>query len=121
LQRRPYAINSCLENENGTTSDNYKEFATALRSILAFQVPNEQQTPTVPGPTGTPLSSAELAQEFDAAQAAWEKYRELACSAAFDLYKGGTVALSQQLSCNLTLFRSRMRDLSAIYYLRLNN
>jgi len=116
-----YDSNSCLEKENAQTAANYTEFAGALRSVIALKPPHEEEILNVNGPTGKPLSSAELAQNFDAMEAAWMKYHELACSAAFNLYKSGTGALGQQLSCNLALYRSHMRELAAIYYDRLNN
>jgi uncharacterized protein YecT (DUF1311 family) len=116
-----YDSNSCLEKENGLTIANYNEFAGGLRSMIALKPPHEEEILNVNGPTGKPLSSAEKAQNLDAMEAAWTKYRELACSAAFNLYKGGTAALGQQLSCNLALYRGHIRELAAIYYDRLNN
>ncbi|MBV8730624.1 MAG: DUF1311 domain-containing protein [Acidobacteriia bacterium] len=116
-----YDSNICLGKENDKTLANYNEFAGALRSMLALKPPHEEEVLNVSGPTGKPLSSAEKAQDFDAMEAAWTKYRQLACSAAFNLYKSGTAAPGQQLSCNLALYRSHMRELAGIYYIRFNN
>ncbi len=53
--------------------------------------------------------------------AAWDKYRESQCQAAFDQYKGGTIVPSQAGSCELLLRRSRMRELHGIYRFLLVN
>ena len=95
-----YAINVCLGRESETSSANYKAFTDAVRALLA--------------------STSQGQEDFDQAQAAWEKYSHLQCSAAFDLYKGGTIAPSTQTSCSLMLLRSHMRELGAVYYGTLN-
>lgn len=84
------AILECLGKENEATAVNYKAYFDALHSLLALASGNgDSQTP---GPTGVPLASTELVEELDGAEAAWQKYRQMQCAAAFDLYKGGTAA-----------------------------
>ena len=94
-----YDINVCLSKANDATTTNYKAYTQALRLLLASQAQ----------------------PEFDQAQTAWEQYRKLQCSAAYALFKGGTIAPSMELSCNLLLMRSHLRELNAIYETTLNN
>ena len=95
-----YADNMCLEKESKTSAANYAEFSAAVRALLGAASPAQK--------------------EFDLAQAAWQKYRDLQCSAAFDLYKGGTIAPSAEGRCDLMLMRSHMRELEAVYHGTLN-
>lgn len=113
------AVLECLSKENEAASTNYKAYFDALRSLLALTPGDGENQPT--GPTGVPLTSKELVEELDGAEAAWQKYRQMQCVAAFDLYKGGTAAAPQSSSCELTLVRNHMRDLEKIYYARLHN
>jgi uncharacterized protein YecT (DUF1311 family) len=109
----------CLGRENEAATVNYKAYLDALRSLLALSLGNDENRS--PGPTGVPLTSKELVEEFDAVEAAWQKYRQAQCMAAFDLYKSGTAAAPQASSCELTLVRNHMRELEKIYYVRLHN
>jgi uncharacterized protein YecT (DUF1311 family) len=107
-----YDINQCLSKETAGTKANYDAFVSKLRTLVGL---GRIDTPQPSGPTGRPLTRTELLNEFDAAAAAWDQYRESQCQAAFDQYKGGTIAPSQAGSCELLLRRSRMRDLHGIY------
>lgn len=109
----------CLGRENGVATVNYKAYFDALRSLLALTVGNGENRTA--GPTGVPLTSKELVEELDGAEAAWQKYRQAQCMAAFDLYRGGTAANPTMESCELMLLRNHMRELEQIYYVRLHN
>jgi uncharacterized protein YecT (DUF1311 family) len=113
------AIIDCLGKENETTTANYRAYVGALRSILGMMgTDGEDQNP---GPTGKPLTSKELVNEFDATEAAWQKYREAQCMAAFNQFKGGTAAAPEAGFCELMLVRNHMRENERIYYVRLHN
>ena len=105
-------INQCLSKEMAATKTNFDAFAGKLRTLVGL---GRIDTPEPPGPNGRPLTRTELLIEFDDAAAAWDKYRESQCQAAFDQYKSGTIAPSQAGSCELLLRRSRMRELHGIY------
>ncbi len=94
-----YATNTCLSKENETSSANWHAFSAAIRGLL----------------------DSRSQEEFDKAQGAWETYRHLQCSAASGLYKGGSIAPGTELSCNLLLLRSHLRELEAVYSDTLNN
>lgn len=112
-------IVECLGKENEVATVNYRAYLDALHSLLALTLGNGENR--TPGPTGVPLTSKELVEELDGAEAAWRKYRQAQCTAAFDLYKGGTAAGPQASSCELMLVRNRMRELEKLYYVRLHD
>jgi uncharacterized protein YecT (DUF1311 family) len=107
------SINVCLKKDVEVTNSNYKAYLGAVRSMLAVRPPGEDQPAN--GPTGRPLTTIERVSEFDRVEVAWQAYHQVQCSAAYDVYKGGTVAPSVALSCDLRLMRSHMNDLSTIY------
>ena len=113
------AINECLGKEIETTAANYKAYAGALRSLLGIMGSDEQDR--MSGPTGMPLTSKELVNEFDAAEAARQKYRGAQVTAAFDQFKGGTGAGPAAGSCELMLVRSHLREIENVYSIRLHN
>jgi uncharacterized protein YecT (DUF1311 family) len=53
--------------------------------------------------------------EFDALEKAWQQFRELACTAAFHQFDGGSGESSFQIECELKLTRDHMRELDLIY------
>ncbi len=112
-------IVECLGKENEAATVNYKAYFDSLHSLLALTLGDSENR--TPGPTGLPLTSKELVDELDGTEAAWQKYRQAQCMAAFDLYKGGTAAAPQASSCGLMLVRSHMRELENIYHVRLHN
>jgi len=109
----------CLGKENNAAAANYKAYFEALHALLALTPGGGENRTT--GPTGVSLTSKEVVEEFDGAEAAWQKYRQTQCMAAFDLYKGGTAAVPQASFCDLMLVRSHMRELERIYSVRLHN
>jgi hypothetical protein len=112
------SIVSCLETENLTTEANYRVYTGALRSRLGLTPGDEDLQP---GPTGKPLTAKETVDEFDAAESAWQKYKKAQCTAAYDLFKGGTAAGPEAGVCWLRLTRSHMRELEAVYHMPLHN
>jgi len=112
-------IEECLGKENEAATANYQAYFEALHSLLALTL-GDGGNPA-PGPTGVPLTAPELVKDLDTAEAAWRKYREAQCRAAFDLYKGGTAAAPQESFCELMLVRNHMRNLERIYSVRLHN
>jgi uncharacterized protein YecT (DUF1311 family) len=98
------AVVDCLMKELEASSANYKAYTGALRSML-----------------GIMGADADLVKDFDAGEAAWQKYREAQCRAAFDQFKGGTIAPIDGLSCELMLIRSHMREIEKIYHVSLHN
>ena len=107
-----YDIEMCLGAELEKTGGNYKGYTDALRSIEALQTPDET---SAPGPTGTALTSTERTKEFDSVESAWQAYQKAQCAAAYDAYKGGTIAPVMQVTCELRLFRDHMTELESIY------
>ena len=113
------AIIECLTTENQTTTANYKTYAGALRSLLG--ITGAADADRTPGPTGMPLTSQELVSGFDETEAAWQKYREAQCKAAYNEFKGGTAAGPEEGYCELMLVRNHLREMERIYYVRLHN
>lgn len=119
--RTTYDEVTCLSRSIQTTETNYKIFSGAIRALLSQKNPFVSNTETFVGPTGKPLSAQDLAREFDRAETGWEAYRKTQCGAAYDLFKGGTIAPVMDGRCELTLIRSRMADLNSIYSMTLRH
>lgn len=120
--RSTYDENICLGKAIHATLANYQSFSGALRSLL------DQKNPMMGaglgdmiGPTGKPLTAEQMTKEFDQVEAEWETYRKTQCSAAYDLFKGGTIASVMGGRCELKLIRSRMADLNYIYDMTLHH
>lgn len=104
----------CLSREMNLTAVNYTAFTGAIRSILALKAPQIGDNPGS-GPTGVPLTSDESVKEFDSMQSAWQQYRGIVSRAAYDQYKGGTLAPVFDGECTQMIVRSHMRELYMIY------
>jgi len=104
----------CLGRESKLTDANYAAFTGAIRDILALTAPQIGSGP-ISGPTGMPVSSEEQVKEFDALQAAWQRYRDLVPKTAYDQFKGGTLAPVFDGECTQQIVRSHMRELNQIY------
>ena len=107
-----YEINACLGKEAAITASNYEAFVEALRSLL--ELLNSEYPSDAIGP-GKALTAGEVLKEFDQVEAAWNTYYHAQCSAVYNDYKGGTIAPSMKMSCELLLTRNRMRELNQIY------
>ena len=94
----------CLNDARTETYKNYKQFFDALREALIQSSPNDSN-----------------ALALDATEITWEKYRAAACDALVRVYDIGTVKHpgasepSSKTRCQITLTRSRMRDLRDMY------
>lgn len=119
--RTTYAEVMCLGKADQAAGEDYKSFSGAIRALLGQKNPFAANTEAFAGPTGKSLSSESLVKEFDQTEAEWETYRKTQCSAAYDLFKGGTIAPVMEGSCDLTLIRSRMADLNSIYDMTLHH
>jgi uncharacterized protein YecT (DUF1311 family) len=106
-----YDENVCLGQEVATTTANYKDYADTLRSLMGLR---DSSAIVADGPTGTPPTPDEMAKEFDRIETAWDAYRTVLCSAAYHQYRGGTIAPSIELSCNLRAMRTHIRELGGI-------
>ena len=103
---------TCLRQEIDKTTTNYTTYVNALRSVEGLSNTGE----TNAGATGGQyLSAEERVKEFDDVEAAWQTYHKAQCSAAYDAYRGGTIAPIIDLTCHLSLMRGRMRELENIY------
>jgi uncharacterized protein YecT (DUF1311 family) len=103
---------TCLRQEIERTTTNYPTYLDALRSVEGLTNTGETSAGTA---ESQPLSAEESVKEFDNVEAAWQTYRKAQCSAAYDAYRGGTIAPIMELTCQLSLMRGRMRELENIY------
>jgi uncharacterized protein YecT (DUF1311 family) len=103
---------TCLKQEIEKTAANYTTYFNALRSVEGLGNTGE----TNAGATGSQSPYAEeRVEEFDDVETAWQTYRKAQCSAAYDAYRGGTIAPIMGLTCQLSLMRGRTRELENIY------
>ena len=115
-----YEAVTCLSTQQKITSANYAAMVANLRALLALKSPYSDDQPML-GPSGYSLTSAEQTAEFDQMQQAWESYRKIAASVAFDQFKGGTEAPVSGALSALMLVRSHMRELASLYDFALGN
>jgi hypothetical protein len=114
-QRKRMRDEVCLNTEAENTQSNFEIYLRATRALLALKNPGESAGPPVNGPTGTPLTREQQRQQLDNVEAAWHDYSKSACDAAYDLYKGGSIAPVIEIDCQQRLLRSHLRDLEALY------
>ena len=106
-------LNNCLSDALKAATANHQSYAGALRAILAQRSPWPDFLN--PGPTGVPLTQAELIADFDQLQAAWERYRDAMCVGAAGLVKSGTAWHSYDYRCRLMVLDDHMRVLATFY------
>lgn len=82
--------NMCIGPAVDTTNRNLAAFVTALETIVGQKAVQESQK-------------------------AWLDYRKSQCDAVFELISPGTRAAAAQGLCEISLARSRMRDLDDIF------
>ena len=109
-----YDMVSCLGKEIEKTTANYKTYVGALRSIEELDIPGGANDGKM---RAKALPVDERIRSFDRAEAAWQSYQKAQCTAAYDAYKGGTIAPVMEITCHLQLMRDRMRELESIYQL----
>jgi uncharacterized protein YecT (DUF1311 family) len=107
-----YDMSMCLNQELEKTTANYQSYVGALRSVQGLKTPGETFEK---GPSGKPLSEEERVTEFDGVEATWQAYQKAQCTAAYDAYKGGTIAPIMELTCHVRLIRDHMHELEDIY------
>ena len=115
----------CFSQSLEETAANLKNFDGVIRQLQSGPPQmsvSADKTPTGPtgaagsaGPAGPELTPAQHAAEFDRLESIWQQYRELACTAAFHQFEGGTGAPSFQMQCELKLTRDHLRELDLIY------
>lgn len=99
--------NKCLGRVAKVTEANYAAFASALRALFALKAPAI--------PAETVIAPDDRTGEFDKTEAAWQQYRDLARKAAYDQFKGGSMASSFALEVYVYAMRSHLRELDLIY------
>jgi hypothetical protein len=122
LQRRNElraAAQTALNGEMRKTEANYAAFAGAIRAMLGLSYSTATQP--VSGPTGTPLTPEQRVAEFDRLEAESKAYRETAAKAAFDQYKGGTLAPVFSLEVAQKLLRLHLQEIAFLYGEELSN
>jgi len=107
-----YDMNMCLGREMEMTAANYNAYVGAVRSAQGLKNPGSD---AASGPSSKPLSKKHLVKDFDEVEIAWQAFHKAQCSAAYDAYKGGTIAPTMSLTCHLELMRNHMRELEDIY------
>jgi uncharacterized protein YecT (DUF1311 family) len=99
-----------------------KQLTLAEQSLKCYEA--VIQGLDAPAPEPPDLSSQELppswtpAQElaqFHRVEQSWRQYRDLACTAAYHQFDGGSGAPSFAMECRLKLTRDHMRELAMIY------
>ncbi len=109
------AQEECLASEIQKTQSNYAAFAEAIRTMLALAYPAMPGEQPVSGPTGKPLTSGERVKEFDKLEAESKAYRDAASKAAYDEYRGGTLAPVFSLEAEQKLLRLHLKEMAFIY------
>jgi uncharacterized protein YecT (DUF1311 family) len=107
-------IETCLGKETEITETNYSAFSGAIRELLSLSYPEFPQ-PAASVPTEAAPNAEDLVKEFDALQNAWQQYRKIGTSAAYNQFKGGTLAPVSSAMISQELVRSHMRELSSVY------
>jgi uncharacterized protein YecT (DUF1311 family) len=107
-----YEINMCMGQRIDETLANYKRYTDAVR---AWHLLPSSRDPDAGGLTGTPPTQEEAIRRFDAAEAAWERYREELCGLVEDMARGGTAAPYVGATCELLVIRNHMRDLGRTF------
>ncbi len=106
----------CFGKLADTAEETLKGFEAMIRELLVPppQMPGAPAAPQ-PGPGGPDLTATQLIAEFDSVEGSWRQYREIACTAAFHQFGGGTGGPSFQAECELRLTRNHMGELDMIY------
>jgi hypothetical protein len=115
------AQEECLSAEMQKTQGNYAAFAGAIRAMLGLSYATTPGEQPVLGPTGTPLTPEQRVAEFDRLEAESKAYRETAAKAAYDQYKGGTLAPVFSLEATLKLLRLHLQEMAFLYGEELSN
>ncbi len=115
------AEEECLGHEITLTQANYAAVTTALRALLGLEHPTMPGEQPAFGPTGTPPTSQQRVAEFDRLEAASAAYRKLAATAAYNEYKGGSLAPVFAAQAEQRLTRSHLEELAFVYETEFSN
>ncbi|MBV9404785.1 MAG: hypothetical protein JO211_05540 [Acidobacteriaceae bacterium] len=115
------AQEECLASEIRKTQSNYAMFAEAIRTMLGLAYPTMPGEQPVSGPTGEPLTSDERVKEFDRLEAESKAYRDDASKAAYNQYRGGTLAPVFEAEAEQKLLRLHLEEMAFIYGEELSN
>jgi len=104
---------ACFGKLADTAEETLKGYEATIHELLtpAPQMPGAPPA----GPAGSALASTQHLAEFDSVENTWRQYREIACTAAFHQFDGGTGGPTLQAECELHLTRNHMRELDVIY------
>lgn len=110
-----FDLNVCYGRQLRITDANLKAFEDDIRGLLAPapSLPGQPANPTAPSGPAPPAQ--QRITEFNRVEQLWQQYRDAACSAAFQLFDGGTGGPSFQMECELRLARDHMRELNTVY------
>jgi hypothetical protein len=115
------AQEECLDAEMRKTEANYAAFAGAIRAMLGLSYATTPGDKPVSGPTGMPLTPEQRVAEFDQLEAESKRYRDAAAKAAFDQYKGGTLAPVFSIEAAQKLLRLHLQEVAFLYGEELSN
>ena len=90
-----------------------KSYEAVIHDLLI--PPQQMLGAPAAGPRGPALTSTQFIAEFDSVENTWRQYREIACTAVFHQFDGGTGGPSFRAGCELRLTGNHMRELDMIY------
>jgi uncharacterized protein YecT (DUF1311 family) len=111
-----FEFDNCFVQRLEQTATNLEQFDGIIRQLQlgSPQISGAASDPTA-GSGGQELTPAQYAAEFDALENTWQQFRELACTAAFQQFDGGSGASSFRIECELKLTHDHMCELDLIY------
>ncbi|HTC74744.1 MAG TPA: hypothetical protein VK684_04165 [Edaphobacter sp.] len=115
------ATEQCLTEEITKTQSNYLTFVSSIRAMLALAHPTMPGEQPGSGPTAIPPSASERVAEFEQLEVHSKQYRGEATRAAYNQYKGGTLAPVFAAQATQRLLRLHIQELAFIYEAELEN
>jgi len=115
-----YEFNLCFGKAVESTDKNLKSFEDAIRNLLSLKLPEFNRETSRIGPAGPVLTEEQLTTEFEHMEKVWHSYLDLASTAAFHQYGGGTGGPSAEMQFHIRIVRSHMRELDALYFMLLH-
>jgi hypothetical protein len=98
-------ISTCLSSELKTTEAHYLTYVRSIGALLRLVPPEEARPGSGAGTVRLP---------FDDAEAAWQSYRDKACTAMRVQWEGSQSGVAQQ-TCRLDLTWNHMNELDTLY------
>lgn len=115
-----YELNLCFGKAVESTDKNLKAHVDAIRNLLRLKHPEFNRETPRHGPAGPVLTEEQLTAEFEHMEKVWHSYLDLASTAAFHQYGGGTGGPSAEMQHHIQIVRSHMRELGALYFMLLH-